>query len=206
MTGAVDAPGRGRPREFDESAVLDRVVELFWEQGFEATSVGDIVEATGLNKSSLYNAFGSKDELFDQALERYVAFRIGTLTDVLVNGHDGLADIHRLLDFMEGEVLSDVGHRGCLAVNTSTELGARMSAVVERKLAYRARVRSALVTALERAERAGEIAPGSAETYAQVLVAIMFGVAVVARSGAEAAELVAQVQSIRTVVDSWRIT
>ena len=65
-------PTRGRPRTFDEEAVLDALTALFWRQGYEATSMADIVEASGLNKSSLYNTFGSKQELFATILDRYV--------------------------------------------------------------------------------------------------------------------------------------
>ncbi len=62
-----------RPREFDRDQVVDRAVEVFWRQGFEATSIQDLVEATGLNRGSLYNTFGDKAGLFEAALERYMA-------------------------------------------------------------------------------------------------------------------------------------
>ena len=79
--GSMPARPRGRPREFDRDDVLGHAMTLFWEKGFEASSLSDIVEATGLNKSSLYNAFGSKSELFSTALERYVAMRTGEITE-----------------------------------------------------------------------------------------------------------------------------
>ena len=61
-----------RPREFDEDAVLDAAVQCFWSGGYEATSVKDLVEKTGITAASLYNAYGDKRELFRTALDRYV--------------------------------------------------------------------------------------------------------------------------------------
>jgi AcrR family transcriptional regulator len=61
-----------RPREFDEGAVLDAAVLCFWKQGYEATSVRDLVEHTGITAASLYNAFGDKRELYEKALKHYV--------------------------------------------------------------------------------------------------------------------------------------
>ena len=60
-----------RPREFDEDAVLDAVMDTFWHYGYEATSAQDLVQATGLGRGSLYAAYTSKDGLFEQAMLRY---------------------------------------------------------------------------------------------------------------------------------------
>jgi AcrR family transcriptional regulator len=62
----------GRPREFDRDEALDKAMRLFWERGYEGTSVGDLVERLGIGKPSLYAAFGSKEELFYEALDRYI--------------------------------------------------------------------------------------------------------------------------------------
>ena len=62
----------GRPREFDRDAALDKAMRLFWERGYEGTSVGDLAEALGIGKPSLYAAFGHKEQLFYEALDLYV--------------------------------------------------------------------------------------------------------------------------------------
>jgi TetR/AcrR family transcriptional repressor of nem operon len=201
----TDSPGRGRPREFDADEVLEKAIQLFWTQGYEATSVSDIVEATGLNKSSLYNAFGSKDELFALALQRYVDMRATMLTQVLVQGTHGLADVHSLFDLIEMETASPGGDRGCLAVNSSTELGGREESVEERSLDFRRSIRTALHAALGRAAAAGEIDAARTDAYADVLMAFLLGMSVVARSGAQQSEMREQLASMRSVVDSWRI-
>ena len=64
--------GMARPREFDEGAVLDAAVLCFWKQGYEATSVRDLVAHTGITAASLYNAFGDKRALYEKALDHYV--------------------------------------------------------------------------------------------------------------------------------------
>jgi AcrR family transcriptional regulator len=62
----------GRPREFDPDKVLETAMELFWEHGFDGVSISDLTDATGINRRSLYAAFGSKEELFGQAVQRYL--------------------------------------------------------------------------------------------------------------------------------------
>lgn len=111
----------GRPREFDEDEVLDRALDVFWERGYEATSVSDLMKATGLAKGSLYKAFGDKRQLFLRALERY-----------LEQGRDGLGDIasadsaKAALRFWLTNIVSMATctgvRKGCLAVNCTVEL------------------------------------------------------------------------------------
>jgi TetR/AcrR family transcriptional repressor of nem operon len=62
----------GRPRQFDEAEVLDAAIQAFWAKGYEATSMADLLEVTGLHKGSLYQAFGDKHTLFVAALRRYL--------------------------------------------------------------------------------------------------------------------------------------
>ena len=131
----VSAPGaktRGRPRAFDEEVVLDALVELFWEQGYEAASMADIVEAAGLNKSSLYNAFGSKDELFYTVLDRYITEKEAFLREALSEG--GVDALVAFFELQRPMMLDTVGSRGCMAVNASTELGMRDPRMAESRI------------------------------------------------------------------------
>lgn len=196
---------RGRPREFDDEAVLDSLVQLFWEQGFEATSMNDIVQTSGLSKSSLYNTFGSKDELFERALNRYVDLRSSMLTTALVNGTSGLEDLGTFFDLMWAEVDSMDDHRGCLAVNTSTELGQRDQGVVNVGSRYRTIMRSAFHATLQRAAVLGEIDPKQVDSYTNVLVSFVMGTAVIVRSGADNDELFGQIEAARSMIDGWRL-
>src|SRR3954462_7964635 len=103
----------GRPREFEVDDVLDRAIEVFRERGYEASSLADIERATGLNASSIYNTFGSKQTLFDRSLARDESLRLAAISDVLASGTDGLADVHRALDLQQAECKSEWGLRGC---------------------------------------------------------------------------------------------
>lgn len=186
MTTAAATPGRGRPRQFDPDVALDRVLQVFWEKGYEATSVSDLVAATGLNKSSIYNEFGSKDALYERALERYMRARMAVIDEVVAQGSRGLDDIATLLAFMREEVTtSDVGRLGCFAVNDATEFGSASDRAAQSSRKWRDGIRAAVSAALSRAEDRGEIAPGSAAIYADVFVPWMLGMSVVARGGAD---------------------
>lgn len=209
MTGASATPAaaatRGRPRTFSDEVVLDTLIQLFWEQGFEATSMSDIVAVTGLSKSSLYNTFGSKDELFETALNRYVDRRAGMVNEVLQKGKAGLADIETLFDGLLSEVLVMEDHRGCLAINTSTELGGRDETVVAVSARFRSILRSGLEATLRRAAELGEIDEARVDAYVGVLLSSIIGMAVIVRSGAENDEIVSQIDAARSVVEAWRL-
>ena len=196
---------RGRPRQFDADEVLDLVVQLFWDKGYEATSVADIAAATGLNKSSLYNAFGSKDALFERALDRYVATRLAMVSQVLTNGVAGLDDIEQFLELMETESAGDDGSRGCLAVNTSTELGYRDDGAKEASSRFRSQMRDAFGATFERAEARAEIAAGTSGVYRDILVTWMLGMGVLVRGGAGRSEVHNQFEAARALIDTWRL-
>ncbi|WP_410814751.1 TetR/AcrR family transcriptional regulator [Micromonospora sp. 067-2] len=74
-------PQRGRPRGFDADAALERAVEVFWRQGYEGASVSDLTAAMGINKPSLYAAYGGKEELFRKAVARYAEQDMGYARD-----------------------------------------------------------------------------------------------------------------------------
>jgi len=204
VTAPTHTPkGRGRPRSFDEDEVLDTLVALFWERGFEAASLNEIVAASGLNKSSLYNTFGSKDELFERVLTHYLDLRESTFNEAMATGT--LDTLLGFLEMMRLEVNSEVGHRGCLAVNASTELGLRSPPVIDLSHRYRNMMRNSLRGPLGRAEHQGEIAAGMADVYADAMMSFAMSSAVAIRSGAEGEEINAMIDSMAKLIGSWRI-
>jgi TetR/AcrR family transcriptional repressor of nem operon len=203
-TAEADVRGRGRPRQFDENEVLDSIIELFWDRGFENASLSDIVEAAGLNKSSLYNTFGSKDELFFAAIDRYMNYR-KTMLDESLSG-DGFDLIEMFLEFMRIETASDGGCRGCLAINACTELGLRDPRAQQLADKYRAMFRDRLRPALRTAADRGELDPAMIDVYADVMVGFAISVAVAARSGSSTEELHRQIDSLQQLVNAWRLS
>ncbi len=148
MNASAMVRGRGRPHEFDADEVLDRVIDLFWSQGYEATSVADLAEVSGLNKSSIYNTFGSKEQLFQSAIERYVEAREAKFHVLLRDGTGGLDDVHRMLGLARQEADAPLGWRGCMAVNTAT-LGGREPAMTRMSTRFRDEIRISFRAALQ---------------------------------------------------------
>jgi TetR/AcrR family transcriptional repressor of nem operon len=112
----------GRPRTFEDDTVVERAMEAFWVNGYANTSPAQLAAATGLAKGSLYNAFGSKRELFERALERYD--RLGTeLTEANMSGPGSTREVvgAHLRQLVDAD-LADPDRRGCLAVSTALEL------------------------------------------------------------------------------------
>lgn len=165
-----------RPREFDTSAVLDAVTAAFWERGYEATSMGDLEQQTGLSRSSLYAAFGSKRELFDAALARYRQRQVDPVLAELERPGAGLPELRQYLATLAATFRADpaLGARGCLVVNTMTELGARDAAARSTAIAYQQRVTAALANGLRGGATSGE-ERASADRRARVLFAAVVG-------------------------------
>ena len=112
-----------RPREFDEQAVLDLAVLCFWARGYEATSVKDLIEKTGITAASLYNAFGDKRTLYQKALDRYVE---GSIAD-RIRRCERLAPreaISTLFAEILKPSLSDRKRKGCMLVNAALDAAA----------------------------------------------------------------------------------
>ncbi len=197
VTSTDTAPKIGRPREFDRDAVLRAVVDVFWEKGFAATSIGDVVERTGLSKSSLYGAFGSKEMLYRTALDRYLDDHRTMVASVLQGGNHGLDDVDAFFDRI-WEQVDHVGEdRGCLAVNTSTELGTADPALIAHGTRHRSFLREGFTTALGRAVDLGEFEAHRVDAMANVLVATVLGLAVMIRGGASAAEISSHLESTK---------
>ncbi|NJP88239.1 TetR/AcrR family transcriptional regulator [Nonomuraea sp. FMUSA5-5] len=119
----------GRPREFRDEAAVEAAMQVFWEKGYEAATTQDLCERTGLGRGSLYNAFGSKHALYEQALRHYAA----TKAEAQLRMLDEPGPVKdRLRDLMLGVIdadMADPGRRGCLALNAAGEASGRTGAV-----------------------------------------------------------------------------
>jgi TetR/AcrR family transcriptional regulator, transcriptional repressor for nem operon len=196
----------GRPKGYDRDAVLLAARDLFWKQGYQRTSIADLERRTGLNRSSLYQEFGSKSRLFEAALECYADQVIAGLLSGLQDGAEpGLAAV-AVLFRQVGELFRSneaISARGCLMVNSIAELAAHEARVRGRAAAYRDRLRADFGAALARAAADGQIDPGTVESRARLLASALMGAWMSARiDPADAAGLCA---TLAAEAESWRI-
>jgi TetR/AcrR family transcriptional repressor of nem operon len=172
-----------RPREFDEEEVLDRAVDVFWNCGYEATSIEDLTTALGIRRASLYNAFGDKHTLYLAALDRYRAGGLTGMQDALRDADPVLPAIRALLDGVVAESCGD-DRRGCFVVNAVTERAGSDPEVLSRATDSFTRIEGLLRRALERAQDAGELAAdASPRMLARFIATQVNGLRVLARAG-----------------------
>ena len=113
---------RGRPREFDVDEALDRALEVFWRKGYEGASLPDLTEAMGINRPSLYAAFGSKEDLFRKALARYAEGPTAYACEAL-KAPTARAVVERLLAGTANLLSDPRNPRGCFAVQGALACG-----------------------------------------------------------------------------------
>jgi TetR/AcrR family transcriptional repressor of nem operon len=146
-----------RPREFDSDAALDRAMHVFWSKGYEATSLDDLCEVTGLSRSSLYATFGSKRNLLLQSVDRYVEQRNPHIAAILaqpVSIRDAFAALAR--QFID-QIVSGPGRRGCFLGNCAAELPRSDRAALARVRQGLEATQATFHDALVRAKNRGEL-------------------------------------------------
>ncbi len=173
-----------RPKEFDSDAIAEAAMRVFWLRGYAGTSIQDLVEGTGLGRGSLYNAFGSKQGLYEFALRRYYEM---TAFNVALLAEEGEVKelIRRLLLKIVAEELQDTENFGCMVANASLEVARHDSGVAELVAKNFSRMERALTALLLRGQAAGEIDPGKRpEALARFIVSTIQGIRVIGKGGA----------------------
>lgn len=147
-----------RPAQFHEPDVLTRSMLLFWRQGFAATSIRDLEQATGLKASSLYNRFQSKEQLFAQALEHYIERVVRFRIDRYLQREDALAGLRRFFETTYDYIGDKRPAMACLLTNTALEKASDDAAVRAQLDRGTALLRQAFTQCLTRAQARGELA------------------------------------------------
>jgi len=171
-----------RTKQFDKQHALDEAMEVFWERGYNATSISDLVERLGVNRQSLYDTFGGKDQLFLAALERYRKLQSAPVQQLLER--DGPA-LEVLREFFQKfvDTLVDGSAKGCFMANTITELAGRDDGVSKVCAANARQLETAFAGLLLRAQQGGEIpADRPVLPLARFLASTLNGLAVTARA------------------------
>ncbi|WP_432021172.1 TetR/AcrR family transcriptional regulator [Streptomyces sp. 1222.5] len=171
-----------RPRTFNEEAILDRAILLFWRKGYEATAMSDLVEELGLARSSIYAAFGDKHQLFVRALTRYLD-RQGALLATALDANGPALD--QLREILGQLLIADAvcGPAGCFSVNSIAELlphDEEVARLAQRSLSL---AEEAFTRQLERAARDGELSAAiTPHSGAQLLLTLVQGVQIIRKA------------------------
>lgn len=194
-----------RPKTFDRDAVLDKAMRVFWRQGYEATSVRDLVTATGINRASMYDTFGDKRGLFLASVDRYVnaitAMRLGMLDAP----GPALATLRAFFDDLIRFSIGEGRRLGCMMTNTSVELAPHDEEIGTLMAEALGRVEDAFFRLLTRAEAQGEIPPGrDLRAHARFLLATLNGLRVLARAKPDEAALRDVVETALVAVEGPR--
>ena len=169
-----------RLREFDPEEALDRAVDLFWEKGYEGTSMQDLVDHMGINRFSIYNTFGSKRRLFLLACQRYQEQVIEKMIGEMQARESGLEGIKQFFRQLEKSYVTGQLDRGCLMINTIAEKAYQDPEIRECTRVFLERLEDAFYQALRKAQQAGELKTITTLRYlAQFLVGVVNGISVV---------------------------
>lgn len=169
----------GRPRQFDEEEVLDAAMKAFWANGYEGTSLADLVSVTGLHKGSLYQAFGDKHTLFIQTLNRYlqnIRHHKNEILDQADSPLQGIRNVlHGFIDMSEED--ADCPH-GCMAVKALVEIAPRDPEVLKIMDAHKEGMMESMQRRIMEAQANGELDRNrSPEMIASLIMIFMDGLA-----------------------------
>jgi AcrR family transcriptional regulator len=183
---------RGRPRAYDPQAALQRAMDCFWRSGYSGTSLDEICAATGMNRPSLYAAFGDKQTLYLKALEHYWELGLATMREALADRDSPLSEVlMRAYDAQLSIYFSGDGRpRGCFAVGTATTEAVEdpeiRSALAEGLHALDADLEARLRMAREKGELKVDADPAALAVFAS---ATLHTIAIRARAGIPRTEL-----------------
>jgi AcrR family transcriptional regulator len=179
----------GRPRGFTENEALEAAMRVFWEKGYEGSTLADLTEAMGINRSSMYATFGDKEALFRLAIARYAegpaAYVREALQQPVVR-----AVVEALLRGAL-ELLTDPSHpRGCLSVQGALACGSQAEPMKQAMIEWRKQGESDIQKRFQRARREGDLAkdvdPGDLARY---ISTVLTGLGVQAANGSTRAEM-----------------
>lgn len=173
-------------KQFDEAEALEKAMQAFWARGYEATSIQDLVDCMGVNRGSLYGAFGDKRALFLKALAHYEAEHRRAWLDALGARHTPRAAILSVFEGAIGAALNDRSRSGCFLVNTAVELSPHDREIARAVAAGLAETEGYFRERIEAGRRAGEIPDRiDAAGTARILLGLLTGLRVLARSRPE---------------------
>ncbi len=174
---------RGRPKTFDDTEVLERAMQVFWRQGYEATSLEDLVDAMEIPRQSLYRTFTDKHTLFLRALEHYDANVTSIVIQTLNGEGAAITNLKSLFELWNRSVTSS-SRMGCLMVNTAAQVSQSDSRVAKIVNANQMRLVKAIEKCVQRAQFEGDVDSSiDPKIAARTLSATVNGLMCMSRAG-----------------------
>ncbi|KRF03913.1 transcriptional regulator [Paenibacillus sp. Soil766] len=175
-----------RPREFDEQHALAAAMQVFWEKGYEATSMSDLTARMGIQRPSLYAAFGGKQELFETVLNKYVDMSLSFIYNRMQNA----VSVKEALRMYFQGIIEGVGNNnpdlGCLCINTMVELAPHDESLSQITKNYQLKLTELIQQKLETGIRTGELSPSlNTAALSRVLTISAIGLSVTMKSQPE---------------------
>ncbi|OPH58392.1 transcriptional regulator [Paenibacillus ferrarius] len=176
----------GRTREFDEEKVLDAAMQLFWEKGYEATSLSDLTSRMGIQKPSIYAAFGDKKELFEAALRKYMMSRASQVRTRLQKNPSVKDAFRAFFESVVADEYTENRSRGCFCINTMVELAPHDEKFEILTREHQMYLSVIFQETIERGIQSGELQIGvNAKALSQALIVSLIGLTVIMKSRPE---------------------
>ncbi|MDP9081101.1 MAG: TetR/AcrR family transcriptional regulator [Bacteroidota bacterium] len=173
-----------RPKEFDEDELLEKAVNLFWKKGYHATSAQDLVDALGINRSSLYNTYTDKKTLFTKSLKQYQLKQTNAMIAMLGKADNAKKVLKQNFTDLIQESVDDTFLKGCFMVNTAVELAGIDAEIGDIVNKNNISVEDALTKIIEKGQHDGQFSTkNDARTYARFIFGNITAIKVAARSG-----------------------
>jgi len=177
-------------------------MELFWEKGFHATSMQDLVSHLGINRASLYDTYGGKEALFDKAFDHYRETSGNWLQDLFLNEPSVKTGFRILFETAINEAVTDTHRKGCFVVNTTTELMPGTKRMQETLLDHKTHLENVFIAYVQKGMDKGEIPSSkSAEALGLMLYTLYNGIRVVTKVNVDSQKLKNMVTSAISVLD-----
>lgn len=183
----------GRPREFDREDALRKAKNVFWQRGYEGTSISDLVSALGIASARIYAAFGSKESLFREAVALYLAEE-GAFADIAMHTSNTRLAIEQLLTNAVETYTQQNQPQGCMVVLSLTNYSSENEDIMHWLASYRLARTNSIIQRLNKGIESGEL-PQKTDTQAlgNYFATLLHGISIQARDGISRGSLLAMV-------------
>ncbi|OZG74290.1 TetR family transcriptional regulator [Hahella sp. CCB-MM4] len=196
----------GRSISFDPQEKLYLAMKLFWENGYEATSMQQLVETLGINRFSLYNCYGDKEALFHLALDHYSNTVIRRLIDPLLQENADITGLIGYLQLLQGAMAGKGGRWGCFVQNAGIERGLHDERTQKRVDEWYQQLEALIRNALQRTGEAGQLRGGIQPDHAaRYIVTVLQGIIAMRRSSSDPQRYDSTLDFLISEIQDWMV-